>query len=455
MASESDVLETAREIETSGRHASERSNASETDALLGNGAGEIEDGHEPAPMREQWNHPPVNRYRYASANTSLFILGLHDGSIGALIPHLERYYSVGYATVSTMFLASSIGYITAALCNNWIHHKVGQRGIAFFGPVSKLVGYIPLALHPPFPVIPVLLVFTGLGNGFEDSAYNAWVGNLHQANELLGIMHGLFGLGALIAPLVVSAMVAKLHLEWYTYFYVIVTVVCVELVFGVWAFWGATGAAHRQSLRRDGAGSQGVTTGTVLTEPIVWLVAIFLFGYVGVEVSLGGWIPTFMIQKREADDFLAGVTATLFWLGLSLGRVVLGFITGRIGERMAITGYLVLSVVLELLYWLVPNMVGAMVFVTLLGFFLGPLFPAAIVVATRLLPIEYHVTAIGFTTAFGGAGSAVLPFVVGAIAETQGVQVLQPIVIGVLVFLIGIWLSLPEEWSKGKRQGTQ
>ncbi|PNY23167.1 Bypass of stop codon protein 6 [Tolypocladium capitatum] len=403
-------------------------------------------GGEADEERESWNSPRINKHRYISVNLSLFIMGMHDGCIGALLPYIERYYDVDHAAVSTIFLVPFLGYLTAALSNNWIHHRVGQRGIAFLGPFFRLAGYVPMALHPPFAVLPALLALTGFGNGIEDSAYNAWVGNMHPTNELLGIIHGSFGLGGTIAPLVVSIMVAKLGLEWYIFFYVLITVVCVELAYGLWAFWGATGVAYREKLRRGGGGGgggEGVKTRTVLAEPVTWLLAIFLLAYAGAEVSLGGWIPTFMMELRRASPFLAGVTATLFWLGLSLGRIVLGFVTGRIGEKLAITGYLLLCVALELLFWLVPATIGAMSFVTLLGFFLGPLFPAAIVVATKLLPREYHISAIGFAAAIGGGGAAVLPFAVGALAEGHGVGVLQPVILAALVFLIVVWLALP------------
>tara|TARA_R110002060_G_scaffold19350_8_gene26358 strand:+ start:1157 stop:1420 length:264 start_codon:yes stop_codon:yes gene_type:complete len=68
---------------------------------------------------------------------------------------------------------------------------------------------------------------------------------------------------------------------------------------------------------------------------------------------------------------------------------------------------------LELCFWLIPNFIASAVFAAWLGFFLGPLFPAAIVVATKLLPRRLHVSAIGFAAAFGGGGAAVLPFAVG------------------------------------------
>ena len=57
----------------------------------------------------------------------------------------------------------------------------------------------------------------------------------------------------------------------------------------------------------------------------------------GIEVALGGWIVTFMIRVRQSDAFSSGMTATGFWLGITVGRVVLGFVTPRIGEKTAIS----------------------------------------------------------------------------------------------------------------------
>lgn len=350
--------------------------------------------------------------------------------------------------MSTLFAVPFAGYLIAALTNNWIHYLAGQRGVAFLGPICRLVAYIPLALHPPFAVLPCAMLFAGFGNGIEDSAYNAWIGNMHNANELLGLLHGSYGLGATISPLIASAMVTKANLEWYNFFYIMIGIVVVEFVVGMSAFWTATGAVYRAKLDYTDTEDR-TTTRTVLREPITWLVALFLLGYVGSEVSLGGWIVTFMLEVRHAERFLAGLTVTLFWLGLTLGRVILGFITGRIGEKLAILVYLVLSVGLEILYWLVPNFVASVIFVMLLGFFLGPLFPAAVVAATKLLPTDYHVSAIGFAAAFGGGGASVFPFVVGAIAQNSGVEVLQPFIIAIFACIIIIWIMIPGGFRKG------
>lgn len=69
---------------------------------------------------------------------------------------------------------------------------------------------------------------------------------------------------------------------------------------------------------------------------VTWLCAIFLLGYVGIEVALGGWIVKFMLEVRDGEDFASGMTATGFWMGITVGRLVLGFVTPKLGEKLAI-----------------------------------------------------------------------------------------------------------------------
>lgn len=394
------------------------------------------------PLQQRWNQSATNIFRFLGTIYAFILMGMTDGAVGALLPYIETYYSISYTAVSLVFLSPFIGYTLAALSNSLVHHHFGQVGIAVLGPVCRLIGIIPLVFHPPYPVLPVVLAFTGYGNGIEDSAWNAWIGNMHNANELLGLLHGAYGLGATIGPLIATAMVTKGGLEWYTFYYVMIGLDGVGLVFLTVAFWRATGKLYRAQFL-DTTGGKRTTTRTVLKEPITWILAMFLLGYVGAEVSLGGWITTFMLRVRNAEPFLAGLTVTFFWLGLTVGRVVLGFVTGRIGEKLAITIYLVLSIVMQVLYWTVPNFAASATFATFLGFFLGPLFPAAIVAATKLLPSDYHVSAIGFAAAFGGGGAALFPFAVGAIAQSKGVEVLQPICLAILIFILLMWWFLP------------
>ena len=128
---------------------------------------------------------------------------------------------------------------------------------------------------------------------------------------------------------------------------------------------------------------------------------------------------------------------------MTVGRAVLGFITDRFGERICVIIYLGVAIGLELIFWLVPTLIVSAVAVAFLGFVFGPLFPAAVVMCTKLLPQHLHVAAIGFSTALGGSGGAIMPFAVGALAQAKGVQVLQPVIMALLAAISVVWLLLP------------
>jgi fucose permease len=221
-----------------------------------------------------------------------------------------------------------------------------------------------------------------------------------------------------------------------------------ELIFSVTSFRRATGAVYRAKNPGTHSEEGYSRTREALRNKITWICASFLLCYVGVEVSLGGWLVTFMLKIRHGEPFASGLVVTGFWLGLTFGRMILGFVTGKIGEKLAITGYLLICMGLELCFWLIPNFYSSAVFAGWLGFFSGPLFPAAIVVATKLLPRRLHVSAIGFAAAFGGGGAALLPFAVGAIAQAKGVQVLQPIALALFVAILALWCTLPGGFRK-------
>ncbi|KAL4942091.1 major facilitator superfamily domain-containing protein [Aspergillus oleicola] len=374
------------------------------------------------------------------------------GNSQPLLPYLETHYNLSYTTVSLVFLSPIGGYTLAAITNNKLHLHLGRRGIAWLSPGCHLLAYIVNCLHPPYLVLVVSFIFAGLGSGLADSAWNAWIGNMKDSNQMLGLLHGLYGAGAVMAPLVATSLITEAG----------VACAFTELAFCLYAFWDSNAAAFRLSQ------SQPTPTSTTSTSDnleqtasdekggvrralfipryarVTWLLSIFLLGYVGMEVAIGGWVVTFLMRVRDGAEFASGMGSTGYWLGITVGRVVLGFVTPRVGEKSAIGIYLILAIAFSLIFWLVPNFYASVVAVSFQGFFLGPMFPGAIVVATRLLPRALHVSAIGFAAAFGASGAAVLPFAVEAIAQAKGVEVLQPFVIGLSGGILLIWLALPK-----------
>ena len=76
-----------------------------------------------------------------------------------------------------------------------------------------------LALHPPWPVVPVAICLVSYGIAGLDPAASAWVGGLHHAGGFLGMLQGCFGIGATIAPLIANE-VAQRGIPYYHYYYI-------------------------------------------------------------------------------------------------------------------------------------------------------------------------------------------------------------------------------------------
>ncbi|KAI9728211.1 MAG: hypothetical protein M1828_004672 [Chrysothrix sp. TS-e1954] len=424
----------------------------------------------------RWNQPRGNLYRTLAAFWAFLMMGMNDAAYGPLIPYqrsqLQTYYSVSYTIVSLVFLSPFAGYILAALLNTPIHLRAGQRGISIIAPSCKLLAYIVIAVHPPFPVLVVIFLFAGFGIGLEDAAWNAYFGVMEHANELLGVMHSLYGLGAVISPLIATSLITRAKVGWWYFYYIMIIKIgleTIELITSTIAFFPSTAATYRAASAKltTTTSENGHTTTTATTSSnafapfkealfkrpharVTWLATCFLLLYMGTEVALGGWIVEFALRVRHADQFPAGMTATGFWLGVTVGRLILGFVTPRIGVWRAIAIYLPLAMGCNLLLWLVPSFIVSAVAVSFMGFFLGPLFPGAVLAATRLLPKHLHITGIGFAAAFGGGGAALFPFAIGAIAQAAGVKVLQPVALGMLAGCWLLWMGLPRRWD-GKR----
>lgn len=113
----------------------------------------------------------------------------------------------------------------------------------------------------------------------------------------------------------------------------------VELVVSATSFWGSTGPNFRARHPRTTNAKGNRMREALITMPsarVTWIATMFLLLYMGVEVGLGGWIVTFMLRVRHASPFASGMSETGFWLGMTVGRVVLGFVTPRLGENLAI-----------------------------------------------------------------------------------------------------------------------
>jgi len=180
----------------------------------------------------------------------------------------------------------------------------------------------------------------------------------------------------------------------------------------------------------------------IMGQRAVHAMAFFILIYVGIEVTLGGWIVTYIINVRGGGPS-SGYISSGFFGGLTVGRVGLLWFNSLVGERRAVFLYGILTMILELVIWKVPSLVGDAVAVSFVGMFLGPMFPLTINYASKVLPHWILTGSIGWIAGFGQTGSAVLPLITGALAEKAGIWTLHPFLIGMMSLMLFFWFLLP------------
>ena len=402
------------------------------------------------------SNPPMNKYRFSSVCLMSLSLGLNDSAVGALIPYVEAHYAINYGTVSLVFVTNAIGFVLAAPLTNLILAKMGRSNLLALSQALMLAAYIILVCTPPFAVVVLSFFFSGLGMAFSLALNNTFTAGLVNGTTLLGLFHGCYGLGGILGPLIATALVTTGR-SWSTYYLIPLALACVNCVAAFWTFRNYEAELTQPLLSEQGGEAPSQSPPTqhqsmrslleTFASRITLLGALFIFAYQGAEVSISGWVLSFLLTSRahpESQTPSLGYVSSGFWAGITLGRFLLSNPAQRIGEKLSVFVLIAGSAAFQLLVWLVPNIIGNAVAVAIVGLLLGPIYPCATIIFSRLLSRGQLVSALAAISAFGSSGGAVAPLVTGLIGQQEGPWVLNPIVIGLFGGMVICWASLPK-----------
>ncbi|PSN62329.1 MFS general substrate transporter [Corynespora cassiicola Philippines] len=404
-------------------------------------------------LMQTWNNPPMNKWRILCCCLIYFGNGINDSVVGALIPYMEVHYHIGYAIMSMVFVGQAAGFIIAAFFNNTLLNYLGRAKTLVLSELIMLSGYIMLATTPPYPVVIIAFFFCGYGAAINLALNNVFCANLHPPSAILGAVHGSYGIGGTVAPIIGTAIVSR-GILWSRFYFLPMGLRLICIPFAAWAFKSfqedspptllsaLEETANRQAAEQEST-SKLRDLKLALNNRTTILGALFIFAYQGAEVSISGWMISFLINYRNGDPASVGYVTAGFWAGITLGRFVLTHAAPKIGEKNYVAFLTVGTLALQLLAWLIPNVIGNAVAVSLLGLLLGPVYPCAQTIFSRLMPRHVQTTAIGFIAGAGSSGGAVAPFTTGILAQAAGTWVLHPVCIGLYGVMMVCWFGLP------------
>ncbi|KAF8911258.1 MFS general substrate transporter [Mucidula mucida] len=369
--------------------------------------------------------------------------GWNDGTTGPLLPSMQEYYHINFSIVSMLFVFGCAGFILGAGVNVWLNDKLGFGKTIVIGSLFPLVAYAIQSPAPPFPVMVFGYFLCGFGNALQNAQGNGFVASMHHATKLNLVM-AAYGVGAFVSPLVATHFAGTRH--WSFHFLISSGIAVLNTVIQCVVFRFRRQEDVLAEAGHHPVGGEGQTDENIYRAIFgiksVHFLAIFAVIYIGVEVTLGGWIVTFIISERGGGPS-AGYISSGFFGGLTVGRLALIWFSKKVGEFRVVFLYGILAIALELTIWFIPSIIENAIAVSFIGMLLGPMFPILVGHASRILPAWLLTGSVGWITGVGVSGSAVLPLITGVLASKFGIRSLQPLVVSMMCTMVGVWALIP------------
>ncbi|KAJ3766904.1 major facilitator superfamily domain-containing protein [Lentinula raphanica] len=383
-------------------------------------------------------HRKVEWIRISQLALSFFVYaqaGMSDGSLGAQLDSLQNYYNLTFTVVSLIFLANAAGWLVASFLNIYLLHHHNFWTTLALASMANMVGSIIIVILPPFPAFVVALFINGIGACIYDASFAAYTAHFDEGLAM-SLLFAAFGVGALIAPLIVAAMLDH-SVSWNMYYYVPLglSILNIPLLWTIFRKYRLPKEPENSStakgVRRKFvlvARNPNVLTGGVLTT----------LSMASGEI-LTSWLVSFMTDVRHGNAYTMRYVLSGYWIGLVLGRLLLAKVTSYIGPRMSLTLYGIIAVALLAVIQFVDNIIVNAVASALTG----PSTPMIISISSKWVPPSLIDPAISILTAFGLIGSALGPLCVGFVNSAGGLRWLPSITMGTIGVTLGVWHLAP------------
>lgn len=325
-----------------------------------------------------------------------------------------------------VFSAHFTGGLVGVLASMRLTERLSNR---IFVPASlgcMALGCACIAVAPTWPTFLAAVFVLGLGFGAIDIGLNQLVAHssdLRRGAALNGL-NGAFAIGAVIGPILVSA----LGEHRFTLLYAGGAIVAAAIIPLALRIPGRLPVPAPGSAKRPGA-------------LLVLFVLAFVL-YVGTETGVGGWMPTHL-ESLGLHSSTAATLTSGFWLALGLGRLVAALLPARVPESaivIACSAAAVITLVGALARPLAPIAYLAT------GFVIAPIFPTGLVWLAKLRPGDARATSWLFPAAM--VGGAVIPSGVGVVIAQIGIAAAPGVVAAVAVGMLAAFMLAGRSLSR-------
>jgi fucose permease len=379
-------------------------------------------------------------------------LGLPDGLLGVGWPSIRANFSIPLDAIGMFLIAGVSGYMTSSFLSGYLLSRLGVGRILAASCLLTGVALIGYTLVPQWWMMVLLGVFAGLGAGAIDAGLNTYVAS-HFGEGLMQWLHASWGVGITIGPILMTLGLTAFNSWRFGYQVVggfqIALAAGFVLTLSLWSQNQVSAGSESEKKLTDYKTPMRET----LRQPEVWLSMLLFFFYVGGETSLGTWTYTLLTESRGVDTTLAGFFAGSYWFTFTIGRIAAGMVARRVGVNRLVMGGLVGALLGAILLIWNPSEIANVVAVAMIGLSIAPIFPA-MMSGTRLrVGDHFAANTIGMQMAATGFGMAVIPSLMGVLAQRISLEVIPVCLLAVYAFLFGFYLLAMK--SKRLKRGAQ
>lgn len=349
-------------------------------------------------------------------------LGLPDALLGSAWPAMqgELMAPLGLAGIISMIVTG--GTIVASLFSNRFIGRFGTGRVTLVSVAMTAAALLGFSFSGSVAMLCIMAVPLGLGAGSVDAALNNFVA-LHYKAMHMSWLHCFWGVGATAGPAILSLFLAQQG-GWKTG-YLVISIIQFLLVASLllslpkWKLAEPNGRVDSQD-----SGAQ-MTNRQALCIPHIKLALVSFVLYCGIELMAGLWSSSFFVGVKGMSVEEAARCASYFYGSITVGRLLSGFLTLRMENRLIIRmGQLLCIGGSALLLVPVPGASVAVAGIILVGLGAAPIYPCMLHETPNRFGKEASQAVMGLQMAFAYIGSTLFPSIIGGIASLAGIAVL-------------------------------
>lgn len=363
-------------------------------------------------------------------------LGLPDSILGSAWPSMYGGLNVpiSYAGIVSMIIAG--GTIISSLFSDKLIRKLGTGAVTTISVAMTAVALLGFSFSHSFWQLCLWGIPYGLGAGSVDAALNNFVA-LHYKSRHMSWLHCFWGVGASAGPYIMGLCLTN-GLKWnsgYQTISIIQIILVVSLIISL-PLWKAKqetsgGTTHEV---------KSISLKETIRLPGAKAILTAFFCYCALEATAGLWSSSYLVLYKGIDAKTAAKWASLFYLGITFGRFICGFITDKLGDKKMVRIGQCIAALGTLLLLLPMKDVITLTGLILVGLGCAPIYPSMLHETPNNFGADKSQSIMGMQMACAYVGSTFMPSIFGVLAEHVAIR-LYPVYLMFFVILMFLMIE--------------